>query len=238
MVDRCTEAIYIGSSICLSSTAKLLRCCISSCSQPGSISVVMLLVFSRSTEIDQHNLPVGTQHYVRGLHISVNDRRDAAVQVAEHITELFRPVNDQVNWLRPAGIEKILQASALDIIHYNNKTVVCIYNINNARQVRMVEFLEHFSLCDQSLAHHFLIVSAVLAHFFDRPCFIGTLIKREIHNTHPAVSDLIQNLIFSVQHGTYLKHRSVFLSRLMCFNENRADIVVLISLNIQSDQIG
>ena len=238
MVDRRAEAVDIGPSVCLTSSAKLLRCSVASCAQPGRIPVIVLLVFSRRSKVDQHDLSIGAEHYVRRLHVSVDNRRNAAVEISKHIAELLCPVNNCVDRLRTARVEKILQALSFYIVHDNNETVICIYNIDDAGEIGVVKLLEHFCLCNQPLAHHFLIVSAILAHFFDRPGLIGALIERKVHDAHTAVSDFIQYFILSVQYGTHFKHRSVFLSKLMGFNKDGTDIIILVSLYVESDQIG
>ena len=160
------------------------------------------------------------------------------MKVAQHVAELLGPVHHQIHRLRSARVQKVLQASSLDVVHYDDEAVICIYNIYDARQVGVMKFLEHLGLRDQSLAHHLLIVSAVLAHFLNGPRLVGALIQCQVHHAHSAVSDFIQNFIFSVQYGAYLQHRSVFLSKLMSLNENGADVVILISLYIQLDHVG
>jgi hypothetical protein len=101
----------------------------------------------------------------------------------------------------------------------------------------VIEFFEHLCLCDKPLAYDFIVVAAVLAYFLDRPGFIGTLVEGKVHDTHTAMTDLIQDFVFSIQYGSYLQHCYVFLSNSIGLDQDGTGIVILVSLNIEPDQI-
>ena len=145
------------------------------------------------------------------------------MQIAQHITQLLRPLNDLVRVLCAAVLEQALQAFALDIIHDNQEAVITINHIDNAGQMGMVQLFQHLRLCHQALVNRGKVSGAILADLFDCPGFVGALIDGKVDHAHAAVANLAQYFVFSVYDGADSQH-GMFL-----FQQVRIRIAVMLS---------
>ncbi len=111
--------------------AVLLGSCIPLCSETGGILNARGLEFSRRAEVNKGNISVRLEHDVCGLHIPVDDRRLAGVQVTKHVAQLLRPLDNILLTLGAACFERLVQGVALYVIHDDEKASVAVDNVDN-----------------------------------------------------------------------------------------------------------
>ena len=75
MIQRCPKAIDICSGIRLPAPSELLWRRIPLCAKTGRVRDTCRFVLSRSSKIDDHNIPIRSEHHIGRLHITINDRR-------------------------------------------------------------------------------------------------------------------------------------------------------------------
>ena len=120
------------------------------------------------------------------------------MEIAEHIADLFAPLDHAFLRLRTPALQDTLEALSLNIIHDDQEAVLRVDHVDNARQVRVAQAFEHIRLDHESLLHGLEIAHAVLPNLLDRPRFIGALIDCKINHAHTAAAYLAQDLILMI----------------------------------------
>ena len=120
------------------------------------------------------------------------------MQISQHVTQLFCPVNYIILTLSTRCFNSLVQRISLDIVHYYQKRIYSVNNIYDARQMRMTQSFQHIYLCYQTLLHNFIIMNAVFSYFLYGPLFICSFITSKINNAHSALTNLLQDTIFSI----------------------------------------
>ena len=90
--------------------------------------------------------------------------------------------------------------------HDDDERILRINHVDDTRQIRVAQLLEDIRLRHQTLLHGFKIQYTVLADLLHCPGLVRLLIDGHIYDTHAALSDLVEDLIFSVNEGSYLQH--------------------------------
>ena len=192
------QGVDIRAPVRLPHISKLLRRRVAPGPQPGCVLLAGVFVFPRSPEVDQGKPAVGTQHDIGGLHVPVDDGRPAAVQVAQHITELTRPFQDLFRRLGPRPLQKVLKTRSLDIVHDDQEAVLLIDDIDNTGQVGMIQALEQVRLGDQPPRDGLCTGSAGLADLLDGPGLVGPLIDGQVDGAHAPAAYHVQYFVFSI----------------------------------------
>ena len=199
------QTVDICPRIAVSLSVILLRRSIASGPQRNGILSLSSPVFPRSPKVNQHYIAVRLQHHIGRLHIPIDDRRLPPVQISQRITELFRPHKDFLPGLRPVFIQKILQRTSFDIIHYDQQGVSVLDHIHNPRKMRMVQLLHHLDLSLIGIQ----VICVLLSDLLDCPLPVDPLIHGQIDHTHASSPDHVQDLVFSIHYGTILKHSHI-----------------------------
>ena len=143
------------------------------------------------------------------------------MEVPQHIAQLLGPLNDVLLRLGAVLLQCLVQGVALHVVHDDDERILRINHVDDTRQIRVAQLLEDIRLRHQTLLHGFKIQYTVLADLLYCPGLVRLLIDGHIYDTHAAVSDLVEDLIFSVNEGSYLQHPvpSIFQNVLMVTTE-------------------
>lgn len=132
----------------------------------------------------------------------------AAVQVLKGIAQLQAPAHHIVLGLRAIGRKHARKRTALHIIHDYVQGAVFIYQINDARNGRVIEALDHIRL-GHDASHNQLALLGVghILDFLGRPLLVEHGVERKIHRGHAANADLCEQLIAFADDGQFTPHR-------------------------------
>ena len=206
MVQRSTQTVDIRAGIRLTHATELLRGRIAHSAETGGIRKILLLELSGRAEVDEGHVAIRLEHDISGLHVPVNDGRLPGVEVPQHIAQLLGPLNDVLLRLGAVLLQCLVQGIALHVVHDDDERILRIDHVDDTRQIRVAQLLEDIRLRHQTLLHGFKIQYTVLADLLHCPGLVCLLIDGHIYDTHAALSDLVEDLIFSVNEGSYLQH--------------------------------
>ena len=141
-------------------------------------------------EIDKLYEAIWLEHNVGGLHVAVDDRRRAMMQVAQGVAQLKRPIDHVVFRLRARCCDDVFERAPLDVVHDDEERALVVDDIDDARNRGMVETLDHVRFGHDALDDE-LALSRVLdvLDLFSRPLLVEHGIEREIHGRHAATAN-------------------------------------------------
>ena len=207
-VHGCPERVHVGPGIGLPIATVLFRRCEPARSQLNGIAVrggggrVVVAHLACDAKVYELDETVRLEHDVRGLHVAIDDRRRAAMQVAQGIAELQRPIHHGILCLGTGRCDDVFERAPLDIVHDDVERSLVVDDIDDARNRGMIEALDHVRFGHDSL-YDDLALRWILdvADLLRRPLLVQHRVQCEVHRRHAAAADYREQAVPPADHA-------------------------------------